>query len=75
MLSPSFTPRDSDKSEVKIFPLKILSNIGILLSDSRSQMVAGTRYNTSTCALPNSCLGTHKEIGKTQKCTKLRFYL
>lgn len=43
MLSPSFTPRDSDKGEVKIFPLKILSNIGILLSDSRSQMVAGTR--------------------------------
>lgn len=42
ILSFSFTPRDSDKGEVKIFPLKPLFNMGILLPDSRPQMVAGT---------------------------------
>lgn len=43
MLSPSFTPRDSDKGEVTIFPIKIFFNIDILLPDSRSQMAAGTQ--------------------------------
>lgn len=43
ILSSSFTPRDSDKDEVKIFPLKLLFNIDILLSGSRSQMIAATR--------------------------------
>lgn len=43
MLSPSFTPRDSDKGEVTVFPIKIFFSIAILLSDSRSQMVAGTQ--------------------------------